>query len=46
MAGRLMLAGLLWLAAISIVSYGAFLYFNDNQHLDHEKEMYKLKNDE
>ena len=46
MAGRLILFGLLWLSAIAIISYGAFLYFNDSQHLGHEKEMYELKNDD
>lgn len=43
MAGRLILFGVLWLAAISIISFGAFLYFNDGQHLDHEETMYEKK---
>lgn len=46
MAGRLILFGLLWLAAIAIITYGAFLYFNDGQHLDHEETMYDKKNSE
>lgn len=43
MAGRLILFGLLWLMAIAIVTYGAFLYFNDSQHLNHEETMYEKK---
>lgn len=46
MAGRLILFGVLWLMAIAIISYGAFLYFNDGQHLEHEKEMHELKDSE
>jgi hypothetical protein len=44
MAGRLILFGLLWLVAIAIITYGAFLYFNDGQHLKHKQEMYEKKN--
>jgi len=44
MAGRLILFGLLWLVAISIITGAAFLYFNDSQHLDHEETMYDKKN--
>jgi len=43
---KLLLFGLLWLGAIGIITYGAFLYLNDGQHLSHEKEMYELKNDD
>lgn len=46
MAGRLILFGLLWLMAIAIITYGAFLYFNDSQHLDHKETMFDKKHDE
>lgn len=46
MAFKLIIFGALWLMAISIVTYGAFLYFNDSQHLDHEETMYEKRNSE
>jgi len=43
---RLLLFGLLWLMAISIITGAAFLYFNDGQHLSHKETMYDKKQDE
>jgi hypothetical protein len=42
MAGRLIVFGLLWLVGISLITHAAFRYFNDGQHLAHEKEMSEL----
>lgn len=40
---RLILFGLLWLMAIAMVTFGAFLYFNGSQYLQHKKEMWQMK---
>lgn len=46
MGFKLIIFGALWLAAIGMITYAAFLYFNDEGDREHEKEMYQLKNED